>query len=175
MRAIKTNVGPPQVTPLVMPEAKPVLKSKVDLWAEEGIENQAGKGWKDLQRAREAREDAEISSRLQKAMKQKSVGSSFLHTSNQRYPKFQITNDQICCAFYHLQIWRAKPPQKSFRIHFKLLYSVLIVSSHSRHSIEVVGTCILCVTYSFLVVSGRRMPNSGFHGPFQAFLQLLSC
>ena len=109
MRAIKTNVGPPQVTPLVMPEAKPVLKSKVDLWAEEGIENQAGKGWKDLQRAREAREDAEISSRIQKAMKQKSVGASFLHASNQRYPKFQITKDQICRAFKNLQIWTAWP------------------------------------------------------------------
>ena len=69
----KPTFGANQMTPRLKPETKPAPKSKIDIWAEEGIENLAGKSWREMQKDREALQDREISERIRRALTSKPV------------------------------------------------------------------------------------------------------
>ena len=69
----KPTFGANQMTPRLKPGTKPAPKSKIDIWAEEGIENLAGKSWREMQKDREALQDREISERIRRALTSKPV------------------------------------------------------------------------------------------------------
>lgn len=59
---LKEALKPPAAAPVVQTAAAP--KSKAEIFAEDGVEKLAGKGWDELERERELREQAEIKQRV---------------------------------------------------------------------------------------------------------------